>query len=178
VRWVEYLPQPRGIRIFRSIAAPSRLASLASVHPYPHTYSVTGRATASGQVQTTGDELPVLPVAPPIQFDGPGSLWSPEMLLCAAVADCLILTFRAISRAARLEWQHIDCHSEGMLERVGGVSRFTRFRSSVTLTLPAASDLSLARRLLEKSEQGCLIANSLNATRELKVELKTASVAA
>jgi organic hydroperoxide reductase OsmC/OhrA len=148
------------------------------VHPYPHTYAVAGRASASGNVETSAEGLPQLPVAPPIQFDGPGNLWSPEGLLCAAVADCLILTFRAISRASRLEWVQIDCLTEGMLERVGGVSRFTRFTTRAVLTLPATTDPVLAQRLLEKAERGCLISNSLNAVRELKVELKTAASAA
>jgi organic hydroperoxide reductase OsmC/OhrA len=148
------------------------------VHPYPHTYAVAGSASASGNVLTALDGAPALPVAPPIQFDGPGNLWSPETLLCAAVADCLILTFRALSRAARFDWLTLDCRTEGMLERIGGISRFTRFATRAVLTVPAGTDAAIARRLLEKSEQGCLIANSLNAARELKVELKTANVAA
>jgi organic hydroperoxide reductase OsmC/OhrA len=148
------------------------------VHPYPHVYAVAGSAAASGSVQSQGEGLPALPVASPIQFDGPGNVWSPETLLCAAVADCLILTFRAISRASRFEWLQLECHTDGVLERVNGVSRFTRFTTRAVLTLPPAADSALARRLLERSEQGCLIANSLNATRELKIELKTASVAA
>ena len=124
------------------------------------------------------DGLPALPVAPPIQFDGPGNVWSPETMLTAAVADCLILTFRSISRASGLEWQQLECQTEGVLERVGGVSRFTRFITHATLTLPASADHELARRVLEKSESGCMVSNSLNAKRELKVELKTCSVAA
>jgi len=148
------------------------------VHPYPHVYSVTGYATASGNVQTTVDGLAPLPVAPPIQFDGPGNAWSPETLLTAAVANCLILTFRAISRASKLDWQQLDCRTQGVLERVGGVSRFTHFITHAVLTLPVTVNLELARRLLERSEHGCLIANSLNATRELKIELQTASAVA
>jgi organic hydroperoxide reductase OsmC/OhrA len=139
---------------------------------------VAGRASASGNVETAAEGLPRLPVTPPIQFDGPGNFWSPETLLCAAVADCLILTFRAISRASRFEWLQLECHTEGVLERVEGVSRFTGFSTRAVLTLPVNSDPVTARRLLQKSEQGCLIANSLNAKRELTIELKTASAAA
>jgi organic hydroperoxide reductase OsmC/OhrA len=166
------------MRIFPTAGWRAVLASVAIVHPYPHVYTVAGRAVLSGSVQTSTEGPEPLPVAPPMQFDGPGNLWSPETLLCAAVADCLILTFRGISRASKLQWQQIDCHTEGVLERVGGVSRFTRFTSHVVLTLPAGVDAHLAQRVLEKSEHGCLIANSLNATRELKIELRTASAAA
>lgn len=144
------------------------------MHPYPHTYAVSGRASALGTVATSSDGLPALAVAPPIQFDGPGNLWSPETLLCAAVADCLILTFRAVSRASKFEWLSIDCHVNGTLERAGGVSRFTRFHSEVLLTLPPGGDEATARRLVEKSEHGCLISNSLNATREVRVQVQFA----
>jgi organic hydroperoxide reductase OsmC/OhrA len=144
-----------------------------AVHPYPHVYSVTGRATTSGNVQTSIGGLDPLPVAPPIEFDGPGNVWSPENLLTAAVAGCLVLTFRGISRASGLEWQQLDCHTEGVLERVAGISRFTRFVTRAVLTLPASANPELARRVLEKSEHGCLVANSLNSTRELHIELRT-----
>jgi uncharacterized OsmC-like protein len=99
-------------------------------------------------------------------------------MLTAAVADCLILAFRSISRASGLEWEQLECQTEGVLERVGGVSRFTRFITQATLTLPVSANRDLARRVLEKSESGCIVSNSLNAQRELKVEFKTASVAA
>lgn len=148
------------------------------MHPYPHVYSVTGHATPAGHVQTTVEGLAPLSVALPVQFDGPGNAWSPETLLTAAVADCLILAFRAISRASKLDWQQLDCRTQGVLERVGGVSRFTHFTTHAVLTLPLSVNLELARRVLEKAEYGCLIANSLNATRELSIELKTASAVA
>ncbi len=89
------------------------------------------------------DGLAALPVAPPIQFDGPGNVWSPETMLTAAVADCLILTFRSISRASGLEWQKLECKTESVLERVDGVSRFTRFITYATLTLPASANVNL-----------------------------------
>jgi organic hydroperoxide reductase OsmC/OhrA len=163
------------IRTFHGVWGELGPARLATVHPYPQVYSVTGHATASGNVQTTTDGRAPLPVAPPIQFDGPGNVWSPETLLTAAVADCLILTFRGISRVSSLEWQQLDCHTQAVLERVSGVSRFTRFITHAVLTLPANANRELARRVLEKSESGCLIANSLNATRELNIEFKTAN---
>ena len=57
------------------------------MHPYPHHYTVHARAEATGDVDLDADRLPTLKTAPPAEFDGPGDLWSPETLLCAAVAD-------------------------------------------------------------------------------------------
>lgn len=145
------------------------------MHPYPHTYTVTASATASSNVAVAGPDLPALDTAPPPQFDGPGGLWSPETLLCAAVANCLILTFRAIARASKFDWLELSCRTEALLERVQGGARFTRYTSYATLKLPAGADAAKARLLLEKSEHSCLVANSLNGERLLHVEVTHAA---
>ena len=119
----------------------------------------------------TSAQLPSLETAPPPEFDGPAGVWSPETLLCASVADCFILTFRAVSRAARFEWSRLECRVEGVLERVGRTSQFTRYTTFAKLTVPEGADSAKARELLERAEQGCLIANSLRGSRALEVEI-------
>ena len=141
------------------------------MHPFPHTYVVTASGGAQGDVAVAADQLPTLATAPPPEFDGPGGVWSPESLLCAAVADCLILTFRAVARASKFEWLDLSCRTEAVLERVGGSSKFTRFTSWATIRLPAGGDAAKAKLLLEKSEHGCLVANSLTGERILHVEV-------
>ena len=74
------------------------------MHPYPHTYVAKAAGNASGSVVVESPQLPALQTAAPPEFDGPGGMWSPENLLCASLADCFVLTFRAIARNARLEW--------------------------------------------------------------------------
>ena len=106
--------------------------------------------------------------APPTQFGGPGDLWSPEDLLVAAVADGFILTFRAIARASKLEWIDLECATEGKLERVDRVTRFTSFNIQAKLTVDADTDLEKARQLMEKAEANCLITNSFTASVHLQ----------
>jgi organic hydroperoxide reductase OsmC/OhrA len=141
------------------------------MHPYPHHYLVGARATASGLVAVTAADLPDISSAPPPQFDGPGGVWSPESLLCAAVADCFILTFRAIARASKFEWTALDCQVDATLDRVDGVTFFTHFKTTATLQAPAGVDVTKARLLLDKAEHGCLVANSLKGSRELAAEV-------
>lgn len=141
------------------------------MHPYPHVYEASAQAAPAGLVAVSSPALPALATSPPPQFDGPEGHWSPETLLCASVADCLILTFRAIARASKFEWLSLDCRTEGTLERVEGNSRFTRFTSHVTLKVPAGTDAARAQLLLEKAEHGCLVANSLTAKRELVAQI-------
>jgi organic hydroperoxide reductase OsmC/OhrA len=141
------------------------------MHPFPHVYEATAEAAVADLVAVSSPGLPEISSSPPPQFDGPEGHWSPESLLCAAVADCLILTFRSIARASKFDWSRLSCRTEGTLERVEGQSRFTRFVSHVTLHVPAGTDAARAQLLLEKSEHGCLVANSLTAQRELRVAI-------
>ena len=122
----------------------------------------------------TSPGLPSFQTAPPPEFDGPGGAWSPESLLCASLADCFVLTFRAIARAARLEWLHLECRVEGILERIEGTSQFTRYKTLARLQVRAGTDLAKAHSLLERAESGCLIANSLRGTRTLDAQVVSA----
>jgi len=128
-------------------------------------------------VTVSAPGVPPIETAPPPEFDGPGGVWSPETLLIAAVADCFILTFRAVARAARFEWIALDCRVEGTLERIEGQARFTDFATTVRLVVPAGADATQARRLLERAEHGCLVANSLRGKRALSTDVVTAESA-
>ncbi len=138
---------------------------------YPHHYSVDASARDTGQVTLTAEGLPALQTAPPAQFDGPGDQWSPETLLIAAIADCFVLTFRAIARASNLAWATLRCHATGQLDRIEGGARFTHVALHASLIVPAATDTGKARRLLEKAEKTCLITNSLAVTPTLVCEV-------
>ena len=137
----------------------------------PHQYYVSANAETAGNIVLKADDLPQLISAPPAEFGGPGDQWSPEHLLVAAVADCFILTFRAIARASKLEWSSLASSTVGVLDRVDRVNRFTSFTVSATLTVPAGTDIDKAQRLLEKSESACLITNSLTAECHLETDI-------
>jgi organic hydroperoxide reductase OsmC/OhrA len=106
--------------------------------------------------------------APPAEFGGPGDQWSPETLLVASVADCFILTFRAIARASKFDWVSLECTVDGTLERIDRVTQFTGFAVKATLTVPAGADSARATLLMEKAERGCLVTNSLIADSHLE----------
>jgi organic hydroperoxide reductase OsmC/OhrA len=138
------------------------------MHPYPHHYSVHARSEPTGDVEVSGASLPTLYTAPPAEFDGPGDRWSPETLLCGAVADCFMLSFRAIARASRLDWSGLECRVDGKLDKVDGKSHFTEIVVHATLRVPPGTDQGRATKLLEKAEQVCLISNSLVAQRRVE----------
>jgi peroxiredoxin-like protein len=131
------------------------------MQPLPHHYNVNVAAGENGPTKITSPGLNPLISAPPREFDGPGNLWSPETFVVAAVADCLVLTFRAVAKAAKLDWTNVACDATGVVDRSDGVTRFTEVRLHVRLSLPFGSDAEKARKVLEKAEKACLIGNSL-----------------
>ena len=128
---------------------------------YPHHYVVSADAPAEGVISVRSKGLETLPSLAPAEFGGPGDLWSPETLMVAAVADCFILTFRAVARGSHFEWNSVRCEVDGILDRVDKVTRFTAFHVHVVLHVPAGTDVQKAERLIEKSDHVCLVTNSL-----------------
>lgn len=140
----------------------------------PHYYKVSADAASNGAVVISCEGVASLETAGPVEFGGPGDLWSPEALLVAAVADCFVLSFRAIARASKLEWNSVSCKTSGTLDKIEKVTQFTRFEMNVELTVPAGTDEGKAHRLLERAEHHCLITNSLKAESSLEATVRVA----
>ena len=139
--------------------------------PFPHTYTAAASADPMGNVISTLGNGCRVEVAPPVEFDGVGDVWSPEELLMSSVANCLVLSFKSIARAYDLNWLHIECSADGQLEKVDRRVTFTKVHTRVTLTIASAEDESKAKRILEKAEDTCFITNSLSAETSLSFEI-------
>jgi organic hydroperoxide reductase OsmC/OhrA len=137
----------------------------------PHIYLVEAVARAEGNISLATPNVMPLESAPPAEFGGPGTFWSPETLLTAAVADCFVLTFRAVARASALRWLGLKCEVEGKLERKDGILRFTEFVIHARLTAEPGTNEEKARAALEKAEKTCLVSNSLSAARRLDAQV-------
>jgi organic hydroperoxide reductase OsmC/OhrA len=140
----------------------------------PHHYRVAATTRPEDDVALSSAGLDTLASAPPAEYGGPGDKWSPETLLVASVADCFVLSFKAIARASKFEWRSLACDVEGTLDREGKSTRFTGFRIKATLDVPSGADEARARRLLEKAEESCLITQSLKATPTLDATVNVA----
>src|SRR6056300_769432 len=126
----------------------------------PHNYVVSASAEGAKNVTVSAAGLPDLETAGPPQFGGPGDVWSPETLLVGAVADCFILSFRAIARKAKLDWVTINCEVDGELDKLDGFNQFTAFTTRATLTIGDEKSIKKAEVILEKAEKYCLVTNS------------------
>lgn len=140
----------------------------------PHLYTVSATAEPGTNVKLAAAGLPDLETAGPPEFGGPGDVWSPETLLVGAVADCFILSFRAIARTARLEWTELECTAEGTLDKLGKFNQFTGFTVKAKLTIPPETNRAKAETILEKAEKYCLITNSMKADSHLEATVRVA----
>jgi peroxiredoxin-like protein len=147
-----------------------------TVQEFPHHYTVTAAADADSDVTLESGSLPALPSAPPVEFGGPGTRWSPETLLVAAVVGCFVLTFRALASASKLSWISLACEATGTLDRVERVTQFTAFEIRAHLRLPAGANEEQAKRLLQRAETTCLVTNSLKASPHLEASVEVMSV--
>lgn len=101
-------------------------------------------------------------VATPPQFPkGIPGIWSPEHLFTAAVSSCLMTTFLSIAENSNLNFTHFSCKSSGKLEQVDGKFMMTEVILEPTVTITDEKDKEKAERVLQKSENACLISNSI-----------------
>jgi organic hydroperoxide reductase OsmC/OhrA len=140
---------------------------------YPHHYVASASALRDGNVALESPGLPALSTAPPAEFGGPGDHWSPETLCVGAVANCFVLTFRAVARAAQLPWLSLRAEAVGTLDRVERSTQFTHFTLRAALEVPAGVSEAEATAVLERAERACLIRNSLKATSQLDARIET-----
>jgi peroxiredoxin-like protein len=139
--------------------------------PLPHQYDVTLAAGPTGYARVSSEGLPVLPVAAPTDFDGPGDAWSPEHMLLASVQACFLLTMRAIAGPSQLTFISLESSVSGTVDKKDGALRFTEIVIRPRLRVPAGTDRERAMKVMEKSEKACLISASLSTPIRLEPEV-------
>lgn len=129
-----------------------------------HQYNVTLKWNAERVGEVSSPELnSKIEVATPPQFPkGVEGIWSPEHFFTAAVNSCFMTTFLAIAENSRLEFKEFSCNAVGVLDQVDGKYFMTEVILSPTLVITKEEDKEKALRVLDKSENACLISNSIN----------------
>lgn len=144
---------------------------MVETHDYPVT--VDWRAGREGLAEAVS--LPALEVAAPPEFGGPAGVWSPEHLFVASVASCYMTTFVAIAANSKLEFASLSVPAVGRLVRgVDRRYRIDRILLRPRLALLREEDRDKAARILEKSEQACLISASIRSEVVLEPAIEIA----
>lgn len=137
----------------------------------PHRYTVNVISAPDTSLSVFSNDLPVIKVAAPKEYGGPGDQWSPEELLMASLSSCLILSFKAIARASKLEWDDLQCDSVGTLDKVDGAVLFTKINTKATLLVNDSNVVEKAERLLRKAETTCFISHSLSSELHFEYQI-------
>jgi organic hydroperoxide reductase OsmC/OhrA len=106
---------------------------------------------------------PALAVATPPEFGGPEDTWSPEELLVASVASCVLSTFLYFAERFELPFSSYSSASRGTVEKTPEGLRFTGVDVSISIGVPdgKAAGKAAALRLKEKLEKYCPVSASL-----------------
>lgn len=140
---------------------------------FHHFYTASAKATDSGSVNIDIEGLHSLESNAPKEFGGPGDKWSPEDLLVAAVADCFVLSFRAVAGMSKYAWKDLSCEVTGELDKTDAGVKFVGFKVKARLVVDSDADVGRAENLLKKAKGACFITNSLNSEAELETEVVT-----
>jgi organic hydroperoxide reductase OsmC/OhrA len=126
-------------------------------------------------------ECGCIEIATPPEFPkGIEGIWSPEHLFTASVSSCLMTTFLAIAENSKLAFTGFSCKSKGKLEKVDGKFLMSEVLLEPHITITQESDREKAERIIRKSEEACLISNSIKSkvilSPEITVEVETEKV--
>lgn len=126
-----------------------------------------GRAEASGVKES-------LTFSSPPEFGGRAGLWSPEQLLVLAASSCFLSTLLFFADRTGLTLTGYRAEAEGHLERSNGKGfQFAEIVLRPVIVVEKESDIELVRRLVERAERGCIVANSLMPPVRVEAQVET-----
>ena len=125
------------------------------------------RGTLTSPVLST----PITVATPPEFSKGEPNIWSPEHLYVAAANGCLMTTFLAIAENSRLDFISFNSTATGKLEKVDNMFMISEIELKPKVILRNEKDRERALRIIEKSEQACLISNSMKSKIVLSPEI-------
>lgn len=101
-------------------------------------------------------------VATPPEFPkGVPNTWSPEHLYVASINICLMTTFVAVAENSKLEFETYSCESIGKLEKIDGKFMISEIELIPEIKIKNEKDIERAERIIHKSDNLCLISNSV-----------------
>ena len=118
-------------------------------------YPLRSTATAEGKAPIATSVAP--------SYGGELDRWNPDDLFGAALSACMMYTFLAIARKARLDVRAFDDEVEVFLVTEDRRTRIERAVLSPTITIAAGQDPERARSLYRKAHRYCIISNSTTA---------------
>ena len=114
-------------------------------------------------VLTAEDAAGIIHVATPRVFGGEGRDWSPEHLFLGAVSSCFMTTYLVFAKKLQFEISRFECNVTGQIRLVEGKYQFTRIEVFPKVYVADERFKEKANMALQKTQQYCLISNSIKA---------------
>ncbi len=113
---------------------------------------------------------PDIEVATPPEFGGPEGCWSPEDLFTASAETCNMTTFLGIILRRGIELESYETETVGVLESTDEGARMVSITIKPKVKVKNAKDAEKVAKLLERTHQHCLVANSMTAEVHVVIE--------
>lgn len=137
-------------------------------------YANTVRWAEAKRGSLTAEGKPDIEVATPPDFGGHEATWSPEDLFVAAVNGCIMTTFLYYQGKEGIELVGYASTAEGVLEFGDDGLVFTRVEVRPEVVVASETDRKKAERALQRSEEVCLISNSVSAAVTVTPQIRLA----
>jgi organic hydroperoxide reductase OsmC/OhrA len=132
-----------------------------TIKPKSFTYRTSVTHVDGRMASLQAEGKPLLRVSSPPEFKGSPGLWTPEDLFVAAIEVCLMLTFVGLAEKRGLQLATYESRAEGLLEWEEQSYRFTSVIVSPTISLFDDHSVALAREIMTRAHDTCLIAKSV-----------------
>ena len=97
------------------------------------------------------------------EFGGSGKEWSPEHLFLSSLISCYMSTFLSFTKKYNFTITHFECSAIGEIEPEKGKYKFTRVNIYPKIYIADESLREKATAVIQKTQQYCLVSNSINA---------------
>ena len=141
--------------------------------PVTHTYSATLNWDKEHNygILSSGTRMPVL-FAPPVEFGGTDTVWSPEQMLASSVATCYMTTLLHFAKILKVRIDDIHVNVKMEIEKQQGVGFVaTRFQLHPVIKFHSGIDSHVTDDLLSKAKRYCIVSNSVKGEIEVHPEV-------
>jgi organic hydroperoxide reductase OsmC/OhrA len=150
-----------------------RKANMEELHNYRVTAWWTAGRTGIAKCESAPNAVHF--TAPP-QFGGLEGRWTPEDLLLAAVGSCYATTFRALADYSKLEFADLEVQVAGTVQKVVSGYTFSEIVTRPALTMVREEDRDRAGRLLQKTQELCLVGRAVSVKHTFEPSILPASI--
>jgi organic hydroperoxide reductase OsmC/OhrA len=133
------------------------------VKPSTHSYSASlkwDHETGNG-ILFSGTRMPIL-FAPPVEFGGTDTVWSPEQMLASSVATCYMTTFLHFAQILKVKVSDIHVNIKMEIEKQQGIGFIaTKFLLYPVIKFHSGVKQYVIDDLLSKAKRYCIVSNSV-----------------